>query len=124
MDISNANEFLIWTRGSGFNIAVSIFIIGVLIRILEIVLLGRKQDLAEPKGTEWGPGFKNILSRSLVDKGTFRRSPFAVVVGYIWHIGFFVCLLLFVPHIELLHATLGIKWPGLPNTRWWTVQRL
>ncbi len=115
MDISNANDFLIWTRGSGFNIAVSIFIIGVLIRILEIVLLGRKQDYSEPRGTEWGPGFKNILSRSLVDKGTLRRSPFVVVVGYIWHIGFFVCLLLFVPHIELLHATLGIKWPGLPN---------
>lgn len=115
MDISNANELLVWTRGSGFNIAISIFMIGVLIRILEIVLLGRKQDLAEPRGSEWGPGFKNIITRSVVDKGTFKRSPFVVVVGYIWHIGFFICLLLFVPHIELINATLGIKWPGLAN---------
>lgn len=115
MDISNANELLVWTRGSGFNIAISIFMIGVLIRILEIVLLGRKQDLAEPRGSEWGPGFKTIITRSVVDKGTFKRSPFVVVVGYIWHIGFFICLLLFVPHIELINATLGIKWPGLAN---------
>ncbi len=116
MDIfNNANDFLIWTRGTGFNIAIAIFIFGVLIRVLEILLLGRKADYSEPRGTQWGPGLKTIISRSLVDKGTLNRSPFVVVVGYIWHIGFFICLLLFVPHIELINASLGIKWPGLPS---------
>ncbi|MDX2504521.1 MAG: hypothetical protein QNL62_08600 [Gammaproteobacteria bacterium] len=110
-----ANDFLIWTRGDAFNIAVSIFLIGVLIRLLEIFMLGRKVDYSEPRGTEWGPGLKNIVSRFFADKGTFKRAPFVVIVGYIWHIGFFICLLLFVPHIELINATLGLKWPGLAN---------
>jgi nitrate reductase gamma subunit len=112
---SNANEFLLWTRGDAFTIAVAVFIVGVLIRVLEIVLLGRKPDLAEPRGTEWGPGLKNIVTRSTVDNGTFKRSSFVVVVGYIWHIGFFIVLFLFIPHIELISSLLGISWPGLSN---------
>ncbi|NOQ80388.1 MAG: hypothetical protein GQ546_13435 [Gammaproteobacteria bacterium] len=110
---SNANDFLMWTKGSAFTIAVSIFIVGVLVRLLEILLLGRKTDYSEPRGTEWKGGLKNIISRSVVDKGTFKRAPFVIVVGYIWHIAFLVVLLFFVPHIELIKAILGLQWPGL-----------
>lgn len=109
----NANDFLVWTRGDAFNLALSIFLIGVFIRLFEIFLLGRQVDRSEPRGGEWGPGFKNMITRSVIDSGTFKRAPFVVVVGYIWHIGFFIILFLFVPHIELIHATLGLKWPGL-----------
>jgi len=112
---SSANDFLIWTRGDAFTVAISIFLIGISIRLMEILFLGRKVDLSEPRGTEWGPGFKNIVTRSVVDRGTFKRSPFVVIVGYIWHIGFFICVLLFIPHIEVINATLGLKWPGLAN---------
>jgi len=112
---NNANDFLLWVRGDAFNIALSIFIIGILIRFLEIFLLGRKKDYSEARGTEWGPGLKNMVSRSVVDRGTFNRSPFVVVVGYIWHICFFIALLLFVPHIELINAMLGLSWPGLAS---------
>lgn len=112
---ANANEFLTWVRADAFNIAIAIFVIGIIIRLMEILLLGRKKDLSLARGSEWGPGFKNIISRSIVDKGTFNRSPFIVIVGYIWHIGFFISLLFFVPHIELINATIGIKWPGLAN---------
>ncbi len=112
---STANDFLLWVRGDAFNIALTILIIGVFIRLMEIFLLGRKKDFSEPRGTEWGPGLKNIVTRSVVDNGTFKRAPFVVVVGYIWHICFFIVLLFFVPHIELINAMLGIKWPGLPS---------
>jgi len=112
---SNANDFLLWVRGDVFNLALAIFIIGVLIRVVEILLLGRKHDFSEPRGTEWLPGFKNIVTRSVVDNGTFKRTPFVVVVGYLWHICFLIILLLFVPHIELINAMTGLKWPGLAS---------
>ena len=48
---SNANDFLLWVRGDAFNIALSIFLIGVIIRVLEIVLLGRKKDYSERKNS-------------------------------------------------------------------------
>jgi len=108
-------DFLIWTKGMAFDIAVTIFVIGVILRLFEIISLGRKQNLAEPKGTEFGPGMKTIFSRSVPDLGTFRRQPLTVVTGYMFHIGLFVSLFLFVPHIELFRATFGFGWPGLPT---------
>ncbi|MEJ2590479.1 MAG: hypothetical protein P8178_03575 [Candidatus Thiodiazotropha sp.] len=113
--MSTPNDFLLWVKGPGFDIALVIFLIGVILRLLEVLILGRKPDFAEPRGSEMGPGWRTVLTRSLPEAGSMKRSPFTVIGGYIWHIGFFICLLFFVPHIELLKATLGVHWPGLPS---------
>ncbi len=113
--MSTPTDFLLWVRGPGFDIALVIFVIGVIIRLLEVLVLGRKPDLAEARGTEMGPGIHTVFYRTLPEAGSMRRSPFTVVGGYVWHIGFLISLFLFVPHIELLHSTLGVKWPGLPS---------
>ncbi|MDJ0957209.1 MAG: hypothetical protein QNI91_10140 [Arenicellales bacterium] len=108
-------EFLAWVRGPMFQIAVAIFALGVAIRIVEIFVLGRKQDLSEPRRDGVVPGIKTIFGRSIPDTGTFKRSPLNVVAGYIFHIGLFTTILFFVPHIELFHSVLGLQWPGLPT---------
>lgn len=113
--MSNSMEFLLWTKGPMFDWAVAIFALGMLARILEILVLGRRPDFAEPRGTEWGPGFRTLLARFLPDPGTFQRAPFNVIVGWIWHLGFVIALLFFIPHIELIESVLGLSWPGLPN---------
>lgn len=113
--MSTPTDFLLWVRGPGFDIALVIFVIGVIIRLLEVLVLGRKPDLAEARGTETGPGIRTVFSRTLPEPGSMQRSPFTVIGGYVWHIGFLICLFLFVPHIELIHATLGLIWPGLPS---------
>ena len=108
-------DFLLWVRGPAFNIALFVFVVGMLVRLLEIFLLGRRHNYAEARGGEWGPGLRTVLTRSVADSGTFQRAPFNVIVGWIWHVGFLIVLLLFVPHIELIKNTLGVSWPGLPN---------
>ncbi|KRT55412.1 hypothetical protein [endosymbiont of Ridgeia piscesae] len=113
--MSTQIDFLLWVKGPGFDLALAVFVIGVVVRFLEIFLLGRKPDFAEPRGSEFGPGMRTVFSRSLPDPGSFRRSPFTVIGGYAWHIGFLICLLFFVPHIELIKSAFGLKWPGLPN---------
>jgi nitrate reductase gamma subunit len=113
--MSDPMEFLLWTKGPMFDWAIAIFALGLLARIIEIFLLGRQPNYAEPRGSEWGPGFKTVLKRTIPDPGTLQRAPFNVVVGWIWHIGFLVALLLFIPHIELIKSVLGLSWPGLPN---------
>ncbi len=110
---SNASEFLFWTRGDGFNIALGIFLIGIILRLLEIFLLGRKTDFSEPRNNELGGAVKNLLLRSIMDKGTFKRAPLVIIVGYTWHLCFFIILLFFVPHIEFIYAMTGLKWPSL-----------
>ncbi|MGB5834044.1 MAG: hypothetical protein WBG92_18950 [Thiohalocapsa sp.] len=108
-------EFLLWTKGPMFQIALAIFTVGMLIRLVEILALGRPHNYAEARGSELLPGLTTVFKRFKADGGTFKRAPFDVVVGIIWHIGFIVALLLFIPHVELIQSTFGIGWPALPN---------
>ena len=108
-------EFLNWVRGPGFQIAIIIFVAGVIIRFAEILLLGRKQNLAEAKGSEMLSGLRTIVTRSIPDKNTFQRSMFTVVAGYIFHIGLFITIFLFAPHILMFKDIFGFGWPSLPT---------
>ncbi len=114
MNISSM-DFLLWVRGPGFDIAVAIFVLGMAVRLLEIFMLGRQPDLAEARGSQWGPGLKTILLRFKLNPEKLKHPPFTSVTGYIFHIGFFVTLLFFIPHIELIRDTFGVGWPGLPT---------
>jgi nitrate reductase gamma subunit len=108
-------ELLSWARGPGLQIATVIFVAGVVIRILEILLLGRKANLAEPKGGEFTSGLKTIVTRTLPDRTTFRRSGVTIVSGYVFHIGMFIVFFLYAPHILFIHDLVGLSWPALPT---------
>ena len=108
-------EFLNWVRGPGFQIATIIFIAGILIRIFEIVMLGRKANLAEAKGSEMASGLRTIVTRSFPEASSFKRSTFTIVAGYIFHIGLFITIFLYAPHILLIKDVIGIGWPALPS---------
>ena len=68
--MESSMDFLLWVRGPAFNIAVAIFVIGVLARLFEILVLGRKSLYSEPKGAQMGPGVAEIFKRSPADPGT------------------------------------------------------
>lgn len=108
-------DFLLWVRGPGFNIAVAILIIGVLVRFIEIFALGRKPDLAPPRSNSPGSGWRTLFSRSLPPPGMIKVSPVTYIAGYVFHIGLFMVVFLFVPHILLIKDLIGLSWPGLPS---------
>jgi nitrate reductase gamma subunit len=108
-------EFLSWVRGTGFQIATVILVAGVVIRVLEILLLGRKANLAEAKGSEMSSGLRTIVTRSVPDLSTFKRSTFTIMAGYVFHIGLFVTILFFAPHILLIKDIIGFGWPSIPT---------
>jgi len=108
-------ELLMWARGPALQVATVIFLLGILVRVLEILVLGRKANLAEARGSAVAGGLRPIVSRSFPDSGTLRRSTFNVVAGYVFHTGFFIVLLLFAPHILLFRDVFGFGWPSLPT---------
>lgn len=110
-----AIEFLAWVRGPAFQIATVIFMVGVLIRLLEIIMLGRKPNLAEPRGSAAAGGARTLVSRMLPDADSLQRSSFTIITGYVFHIGLFVTLFLFAPHILLFQDLTGLSWPALPT---------
>lgn len=112
----NAAELLIWVRGPGLAIATSIFLIGMTVRLIEILALGRRRTLARTRSSGIAEGFRTVFSRSVpADRNTMRRSMFTFVAGYTFHIGLFITLFLLAPHIELYDAVIGLSWPALPT---------
>lgn len=111
----NEIDFLNWVRGPGFQYATIIFVGGVLIRIIEILMLGRKANLAEAKGSEMSSGIKTIFTRCVPEKSTMQRSAITIITGYIFHIGLFITIFLYAPHILLIQDVIGFGWPALPT---------
>jgi nitrate reductase gamma subunit len=108
-------EFLLWVRGPALQVASIIFILGLAVRVLEILLLGRKTDLAEARGSAVAGGLRTILMRTFQDAGTWKRSTFTLIAGYVFHIGLFITILLYAPHILVFEEVLGVSWPALPT---------
>jgi len=112
----SGSEFITWVRGPGLDLAVFIFVFGMLLKFLEVFMLGRKDTLAEKRDSGVKAGFKTIMTRSLpLNKSTLSRTMLTTVSGYIFHIGLFVTIFLFTPHLQLFESLAGFAWPGLPT---------
>lgn len=112
----NGGEFLFWVRGTGLSIALVIFGFGMMVRLLEILVLGRGRNLAELRQGGSGPALRTLVRRFLPPDGnTLRRSMVTVVAGYGFHIGLLLALFLLAPHIQLFQSLLGFGWPALPT---------
>jgi nitrate reductase gamma subunit len=113
--IMNEMQFLTWVRGTGLNIAVGIFLLGVLWRLIEIYGLGRKKDLSAPRHVSGASGLNTVFRRSLPPEGMLKTSPVTYIGGYTFHIGLAIVVFLFAPHIKLIESLVGVSWPGLPS---------
>jgi len=110
------NDFLLLVRGPLLTGATIIFMLGIVVRLLEILVLGRKRNLAEPRGSAVKGGLRTIVMRSIAERETLQRTAFTEVTGWIFHIGFLVTLFFYTPHILLISKVAGISWPALPTT--------
>jgi nitrate reductase gamma subunit len=112
-----ATELLLWARGTGLILASSLFIIGLVLRLMETYTLGTyRHCIPPPNPIEVSSGTSTIFRRFLIPTGMLSRAPVTYLGGYLFHIGFFISLFLFVPHIELFQSLLGVSWPALPNS--------
>ena len=110
----NTMEMLAWVRGPGLSLSLFVLALGVTVRLGEMLLLGRKPDLSEPRNTNSGwYGWRTVFTRSLPPAcAGVKRLPF--LAGYTFHIGLFLIVFFYVPHILLIEALTGLSWPGLP----------
>lgn len=106
-------DLLMWARGPGFNIALIIFAAGITLRVVEILVLGRKRDVAPAKGSPVAQGLRTIFTRSLPRRGLVQYAPVTYIGGYIFHLGFFTAFFFFGPHIAFLDSVFGLSRFGL-----------
>jgi len=108
-------QLLTWARGTGLGWALALCAAGIVLRLAEMLSLGRAADLAPPRARSPGSGWRTVFSRSLPPPGMFRREPVSYIAGYLFHLGLLFILFLSAAHIELFHALWGLAWPALPS---------
>lgn len=111
----NDMQLLTWVRGPGLNIAIGIFVMGILWRLLEVYSLGRKKDLSAPRQLSGASGWHTIFRRTLPAEGLLKKAPVTYIGGGIFHVGLAVVVFLFAPHIKFIQSLLGFSWPALPS---------
>jgi nitrate reductase gamma subunit len=120
-------DLLEFARGPALQWAISIFIVGVLWRLLGVFLLRKKKDLSEPRNPATWKGLRLIALRSWPRREFLEGTAFGEVMGYAFHLGFLAALFFFAPHVLFfadvargligtdLRGLTGVGWPTLPN---------
>ena len=109
----NETELLIWLRGPGLQISVVVFLFGLVFRIIHNRIIGWDKNLAEPRGSTFGPGMATIVRRSMFHPWLTYRGYFTLIAGYTFHLGLLITLFFLGQHIILFKSILGFGWPAL-----------
>lgn len=109
-------SLLDFARGPAFQWSLIIFVFGVLWRLVGVMLLSRRKDLSKPRDTNAAvDGLRVVATRSLPAHQFEKNIRFQHYTGYAWHIGLFITVLFFAPHILFFEDVIGFDWPSLPN---------
>jgi nitrate reductase gamma subunit len=120
-------DLLAFARGPAMQWATVIFVVGVLWRLVGILLLRTKPDLSDPRNPAAWKGLRLIALRSWPRKEFLGGTAFGEVMGYTFHIGFFVALFFYLPHLLFFEDVamglfgtsfrrlFGFPWPALPG---------
>ena len=111
----NGWELLNFARGPGLMLALVVLVLGIFWRIIGILAMRRPLELSRARVPHaWLWGIKAFFSHLWPRKAYRSRVLHWTVISYAFHIGLFVIVFGFVPHILFMSLT-GMSWPGLPS---------
>ncbi|HET6593739.1 MAG TPA: hypothetical protein VFG48_12530 [Xanthomonadales bacterium] len=111
-------ELLEFARGPALTFAISVFIAGVVFRIVSLFLMWRTRDSSEgnPRQRSVAIAALRELGRRMWPFAPYRqRTLFALINGYVFHIGLALIVFFLAAHILFIDDLLGLSWPSLPN---------
>jgi nitrate reductase gamma subunit len=111
-------DLLAFARGPALTFALAVFVLGSLWRLIGILALPPWRDLSparEGAPPDWLAALQGIFGKMIPHKTFLKGGMFAIVNGYVFHIGLAICVFAFAPHILFLKSLFGLSWPGLPN---------
>lgn len=105
-----------FARGPALQWSLIIMIVGLVWRIVGVFLGRWRRDLSRPRSEAViRGGLRAIITRSAPAHELEKNIRFQHITGYIWHIGFFLTVLFYAPHIAFFESILGFGWPSLPS---------
>ncbi len=119
-------DLLTLARGPLLEACIAICVAGIFWRLVGIFLLRGSKDLSEPRHRDAWKGLRLIATRTVPRKEFAGTTLFVEVTGYVFHLGFFVALLFYLPHVlffeDVFKGLVGVNltdiagfaWPYLP----------
>ena len=107
-----------FARGPALQIAIGIFVFGVVFRMVSLFLMFRTRDSSEGSTREKPvvvAAVREIIRRLWPQSAYTNRTMFALLNGYVMHLGLAIVVFFLLPHILFFEDLLGISWPSLPN---------
>jgi nitrate reductase gamma subunit len=109
-------ELLEIARGPGLQLATTIFVAGLIWRVIHLFLMNRKTDLsAARQGGEVAGGLRTMFSRFVHHEPFRERTRNGTLIAYTFHIGLAIVFLGGMPHILFIESFSGLKWQPLPT---------
>ena len=109
-------DLLDFARGPGLQLAVLIFVAGLIWRLLHLFLAPKKVDISEARqGGEIGGGIRTIFSRFRHHEPFRKRTRNGTVLAYTMHLGLAIVVFGGAPHILFINSFTGLDWTPLPT---------
>lgn len=109
-------DFLDWVRGPLLAAAIAVFVLGIAWRLWALQRLPAARAAGAPRGRfgRWA-AFKGAMGRFAVPKGFSPSSTLVTLNPYVFHLGLFVVVFGYAPHIAFVRRLTGLSWPALPD---------
>ncbi len=108
--------FSAFVDGPLWYISLTVFVVGVVWRLVGLLTLSRKADLSVPRASAASGAVSTTLSRFLPRRDFWPRTRLQVIAGYLFHVGLFALLFFAAPHVDFYRERLfGVGWPAMPE---------
>ncbi len=111
-------DLLDFARGPALTVALVVFVLGTLWRLLAVFRRPGLRDLSPPRagapsrlGGAWHAVVRGMWPRAAFAPAT----RFVTFNGYVFHIGLALIFFGYAPHIAFIHRLTGLSWPALPD---------
>ena len=111
-------ELLEFARGPALTFAITIFIAGIVFRIVSLFALWRTKDSSAGSPREksaFSAALREVIRRLWPQAVYKQDTMFELVNGYVFHIGLAIIVFALAPHILFFKDLIGLSWPSLPN---------
>lgn len=109
-------SFTAFVDGPFWYFSATVFVIGVLWRLVGMLSMGSKTDFSTPRSSGAAAAVSINITRFFPRADFWSRIRLQVVAGYLFHLGLFALLFFAAPHIEFYREYItGFGWIALPE---------